>query len=38
TYKDLLYTGRPAASSPATGHAFVHLQEQAKLIKEALET
>jgi 2-oxoglutarate dehydrogenase E1 component len=38
TYKDLLYAGRPAASSPATGHAFVHLQEQAKLINEALET
>ncbi len=34
----LRYAGRPASASPAAGYASVHLQEQEKLITEALHT
>lgn len=35
--QSLAYAGRPASASPATGYSSIHAQEQAKLVKEALE-
>ena len=34
--RDIVYAGRPAAASPATGHHRVHKEEQARLVGEAL--
>ena len=33
--QDIIYAGRDASASPATGSRAIHLLEQAKLIEEA---
>lgn len=35
-YNKLLYVGRKEAASPATGYMSVHVEEQTKIVKEAL--
>ena len=33
---EIQYAGRPAAASPAVGHAFLHAHEQTQLVRDAL--